>query len=107
MHQQMSTSNNLIDYLGLVPNYIWNIFIILGLIYIVLTYTKRSKSEDLKFLKEEIEKLKQEISELKEKNWKGKKKKRFDKLANRFIIINFFRASHHTRNKSQYLTKSR
>lgn len=63
MHQHMNTPNGLMDYLGLIPDYIWNIFIILCLIYIVLTFTKRNESE-------EIEKLKQEISELKEKNWK-------------------------------------
>ncbi|WP_270741253.1 hypothetical protein [Lactococcus formosensis] len=64
MHQHMNTPNGLMDYLGLIPDYIWNIFIILCLIYIVLTFTKRNESE-------EIEKLKQEISELKEKNWKN------------------------------------
>lgn len=64
MHQHMKTPNSLMDYLGLIPDYIWNIFIILCLIYIVLTFTKRNESE-------EIEKLKQEISELKEKNWKN------------------------------------
>lgn len=64
MHQHMNPPNGLMDYLGLIPDYIWNIFIILCLIYIVLTFTKRNESE-------EIEKLKQEISELKEKNWKN------------------------------------
>lgn len=64
MHQYMNTPNGLMDYLGLIPDYIQNIFIILCLIYIVLTFTKRNESE-------EIEKLKQEISELKEKNWKN------------------------------------
>ncbi|NHI73721.1 hypothetical protein ET006_06300 [Lactococcus garvieae] len=64
MHQHMNTPNGLMDYLGLIPDYIWNIFIILCLIYIVLTFTKRNESE-------EIEKLKQEISELKEKDWKN------------------------------------
>lgn len=64
MHQHMNTPNGLMDYLGLIPDYIQNIFIILCLIYIVLTFTKRNESE-------EIEKLKQEISELKEKNWKN------------------------------------
>ena len=70
MYQHMNTPNSLMDYLGLVPAYIWNIFIIFSLIYIALIFTKRYESEDLKFLKSEIEKLKQEISELKEKNWK-------------------------------------
>lgn len=58
MHQHMNTPNSLMDYLGLVPDYIWNIFIIFSLIYIVLIFTKYYESEDLKFLKSEIEKLK-------------------------------------------------
>lgn len=70
MHHNMNTPNSLIDYLGFVPNYIWNILLVLVIIFIVLALAKRSESQDIKLLKEEIEKLKLEISDLKEKNWK-------------------------------------
>lgn len=70
MHHHMNTPNSLIDYLGFVPNYIWNILLVLVIIFIVLALAKRSESQDIKLLKEEIEKLKLEISDLKEKNWK-------------------------------------
>lgn len=62
--------NDLIDYLGFVPNYIWNILLVLVIIFIVLALAKRSESQDIKLLKEEIEKLKLEISDLRKKNWK-------------------------------------
>lgn len=48
----------------------WNILLILVIIFIVLALAKRSESQDIKLLKEEIEKLKLEISDLREKNWK-------------------------------------